>query len=114
MEFLIITGLSGAGKSRAADVLEIFAGSALPVIRCGLCETDTLRGVRGKTLGVTDPSFGETARGEVFGRRIREAFGDAEKQLGHSLAGRSATIFCPRGAASAAAGYKRKADTDHK
>lgn len=89
---------------RTADVLEIFDAAGIPVIRVGLCASETLSDP-GEVLGSADNSaMGELAMGEVFYRRMRAALADTARSVGE----REVTFRVPQGAISRAVGQRRK------
>ncbi len=84
---------------RTADVLEIFDREHIPVIRIGLCATETLSS-QGAVLGEADVAIGERAMGEVFYRRMQACL------LG-TAHGDEVTFAVPPGAISRAVGQRR-------
>ena len=90
--------------SRTADVLEIFAGAEIPVIRVGLCASENLADPHAVYGGANESAVGELAMGEIFYRRMRSDL------MLHSeaLAGGEITFAVPPGAISRAVGQRRK------
>lgn len=86
---------------RTADVLEIFDRAEVPVIRVGLCASETLSSDAAVLGGANESAVGELAMGEVFYRRMRECLHVTPKQS-------EARFFVPRGATSRAVGQRRK------
>ena len=86
--------------SRTADVLEIFDRGGIPVIRVGLCASETLSSDASVLAGANGSAVGEQAMGEIFYRRMRES-------LKNVRLGREVLFRVPKGAASRAAGHRR-------
>ena len=86
---------------RTADVLEIFDRASVPVIRVGLCASETLASSEAVMGGANQSAVGELAMGEVFYRRMKSC-------LQQSSPIREAVFRVPRGCASRAAGQRRK------
>lgn len=86
---------------RTADVLEIFDRAAVPVIRVGLCASETLVSSEAVFGGANQSAMGELAMGEVFYRRMREC-------LLHTSTAGEVTFRVARKGASRAAGQRRK------
>jgi len=87
---------------RSADVLEIFDSYRVECLRVGLCDSENLHSEEKYAAGPVHPAMGELVRGEIWRRRITE---ELKKSV---YKGKSAVISVPYGAASAAAGQKRK------
>ena len=86
---------------RTADVLEILERASVPVIRVGLCATETLSSPAAVFGGANQSAVGDLVLGEIFYRRMRECLRQAN-------AVGEATFFVPQGSASRAAGQRRK------
>lgn len=86
---------------RTADVLEIFDRASVPVIRVGLCASETLSSSEAVMGGANQSAVGELAMGEVFYRRMRAC-------LQKFRSANETTFRVPRGCASRAAGQRRK------
>ncbi len=83
--------------ARTADAFAVFLEAQTPVIRIGLCSTETVR-----TLGEGfDGAIGERVMGEIYRRRIDE-------QLARIRPTGCATVLVARGHASLAAGHKKE------
>ena len=91
---------------RTASVLDVFDRAGVPVIRVGLCSGENLSSPESVVGGANHPALGELAMGELTYRRIcREAdrlIADAD------VAGKTMTVFVPRGATSRAVGQKKR------
>jgi histone acetyltransferase (RNA polymerase elongator complex component) len=86
------------GADAAAEMLEIFEGAGIPVIRVGLNPTEDLSG-GDAVAGAYHPALGEMARSRIFLKRILREVG------GHS--GR-VSVYVPRGKTSQAVGIRRE------
>ncbi|MBR5453695.1 MAG: radical SAM protein, partial [Clostridia bacterium] len=87
---------------RSAGVLEIFESCGVECLRVGLCDSENLHSEEKYSAGPVHPAMGELVRGELWRRRITAEINKNGKK------GRQTVIAVPRGAASAAAGQKRR------
>lgn len=87
---------------RTADVLELFDAAEIPVIRVGLCASETLSSAEAVWGGANASAVGELAMGEVFYRRMREAL------LLSPPHGEEVSFAVSPGAISRAVGQRRK------
>lgn len=87
---------------RTADVLEIFDQMSVPVIRVGLCASETLSSPEAVFGGANESAVGELAMGEVFYRHMRMLLADG------AAAGDEVRLAVPVGAISRAVGQQRK------
>ena len=87
---------------RTADVLELFDDAEIPVIRVGLCASETLSSSEAVWGGANASAVGELAMGEVFYRRMRKAL------LASRSHGEEVIFSVPSGATSRAVGQRRK------
>ena len=102
--------MRSSGNSRRGpglkEGLRIFEEHGVRVIRIGLCASDNLSDPALAVGGANHPALGELAMGELTYRRIcREAdrlIADAD------VAGKTMTVFVPRGATSRAVGQKKR------
>ena len=85
---------------RTADVLEIFDRASIPVIRVGLCASETLASDEAVMAGANGSAIGEQAMSEVFYRRMSACLATAPQ-------GDEVIFHVPTGAASRAAGHRR-------
>ena len=92
---------------RTRDVLDLFDRRGVPVIRVGLCASENLASDEEVYGGPNHPALGELAMGELFFDRACEAFGRLPDARPGDAA-RTVTLFVPRGAASRAAGQKKR------
>ena len=86
---------------RTADVLEIFDRAFVPVIRVGLCASETLSSPDSVFGGANQSAVGDLVLGEIFYRRMREC-------LQRTANPGEAVFRVPQGSASRAAGQHRK------
>lgn len=91
---------------RTASVLDVFDRADVPVIRVGLQSGENLSSEESVVGGANHPALGELAMGELFYRRICES-ADALVSCADA-AGKTMTVFVPRGATSRAVGQKKR------
>ena len=87
---------------RAAGALRIFADRGIPVIRIGLCESESLHTPGGIVAGAYVPSMGEEIRGEVWFSLADEALSAAKIPKDSPV-----TLCVPKGAVSQMTGKGR-------
>ncbi len=88
---------------RTKNVLGVFDRFSVPVIRVGLCASDTLSSPEEVYGGASHAAIGELAMGELFFDKMCEALQEKD-----DLWGKTVTFSVPRGALSKAVGQKRK------
>mgnify|MGYP005755988825 CR=1 FL=1 len=87
---------------RAAGALRIFADRGIPVIRIGLCESESLHTSGGIVAGAYVPSMGEEIRSEVWFSLADEALSAAQLPKDSPV-----TLCVPKGAVSQMTGRGR-------
>ena len=85
--------------ARAADVLEVFLGHNVPVLRIGLQASEGM--TREHAVAGYHPAMGELVAGEIYYRRMAEILETLSE-----TAGKRVTFRIPRGALSCAIGQK--------
>jgi len=85
--------------ARAADVLEVFLGHNVPVLRIGLQSSEGM--TREHAVAGYHPAMGELVEGEIYYRRMAEIL-----EILSETAGKRVTFRIPRGALSCAIGQK--------
>ncbi len=88
--------------SRTAELLCIAHDRNMPVIRVGLCETDSLHSESGIVAGAFHPAIGEMCMSEFFFRLFTRRLDPCE-----SLSGKKAVICVAKNMLSKAIGQKR-------
>lgn len=92
---------------RSANVLKIFDKYGVDVIRVGLCDNESLHSDETYVAGPNHSAIGEMARSAVFFDKMC-ALLDSAIAENKPVAGKRLTFTVPKGAASMAAGHKRK------
>lgn len=90
---------------RSEEVLNVFIGNNIPVIRLGLCAADNLFEAGTIVGGAYHSAFGELVYGEHYYRLMREYI--ADHQLTDEIRGSDIIIYVPKGETSKASGQKR-------
>jgi histone acetyltransferase (RNA polymerase elongator complex component) len=88
--------------SRTAELLYIAHERKVPVIRVGLCETDSLHSENGIVAGAFHPALGEMCMSEFFFKLFSHTLDICE-----NLTGKNATIYVAPSMLSKAVGQKR-------
>jgi len=88
--------------ARTAELLCIAHDRNMPVIRVGLCETDSLHSENGIVAGAFHPALGEMCMSELFFKLFSR-----ELDSYANLAGKKATIYVASNMISKAIGQKR-------
>ncbi len=90
--------------SRSAELLYIAHKRDLPVIRVGLCETDSLHSDSGIVAGAFHPALGEMCMSRFFLKLFEK---ELEKYEKDSLSGKNIVIYISKSYLSKAVGQKR-------
>ena len=90
---------------RSEEVLNLFIGRGIPVIRLGLCAADNLFEPGTIVGGAYHSAFGELVYGEHYYRVMRDYI--ALHGLADEIRGKNITIYVPVGETSKASGQKR-------
>ncbi|MBR3997379.1 MAG: hypothetical protein IKI93_03445, partial [Clostridia bacterium] len=89
---------------RSAAVLDVFVRNGVDCLRIGLCESENLRSDTAVYAGANHPALGEMVIGELYYRRIAEAFGRYDPD---AMRGKNAVIETAPGEISKAVGQKK-------
>ena len=89
---------------RSAAVLDIFVEHGVECLRIGLCESENLRSDSRVYAGANHPALGEMTAGELYYRRITEAF---RMFTAEEIKGKTAVIETAPGEISKAVGQKK-------
>lgn len=91
---------------RSCDILEVFIGENIPVIRIGLCASDNLD--RDSVYaGGYHPAMGELTISALYLKYIYQAFSSLNLNK-EDLSGGDYIIYCPRGAVSKVTGQNKR------
>ena len=86
--------------ARSADVLRVFDAHGIPVIRIGLCASDSLSDPACAVAGAAHPALGELVRSELYYQKLRELLSGADTP--------AQTVYIPARELSVAIGQHRQ------